>query len=82
MSDISTDGPRDPGEFTLKVALWRERREVEVIASKGDRVHDLISNLGIPVDGTLVLDGNVPVPIDAEVEGTMELKLISVASGG
>ena len=72
----------DDTSRTIKITLWRERRSIDVTISDGDRVIDIIKRVGSPIDGTLVFDGDTPLPIDGEIKGFPELKIISVASGG
>ncbi len=72
----------DDTSRTIKITLWRERRSIDVTINDGDRVIDIIKRLGSPIDGTLVFDGDMPLPIDGEIKGSPELKIISVASGG
>ncbi len=72
----------DDTSRTIKITLWRERRNIDLTIRNGDRVMDIIKRVGLPIDGTLVFDGDTPLPVDGEIKGSPELKIISVASGG
>ena len=67
---------------TINVLMWREKRKIDVSFHVGDRVIDILRRLDSPVDGTLVFNDDDPLPLDMDVRGSMNLKIISVASGG
>ncbi len=66
----------------INIMLWRERRRIDVSIRNGERVMDILKRVGSSIDGTLVFDGDTPLPLDEEIIGSPELKIISVASGG
>ncbi|MCK5772933.1 MAG: hypothetical protein KAH57_04025 [Thermoplasmata archaeon] len=82
MTDPGDNSQVDGHHRTIKVTLWRERRSIDVEIHDGDMVIDIVKKVGLPIDGTLVFDGDIPLPIDGEITGYPELKIISVASGG
>ncbi len=82
MTDTSDRLQVDDALRTIKIMLWRERRRIDVPIRNGDRVIDIIKKVGSSIDGTLVFDGDTPLPLDEEIIGSPELKIISVASGG
>ncbi len=75
--------PEQEGNLSIRIELTREN-EVRHIEIKSDAsVIDLVKSMDLPVDGVLVLSGNVPIPLDLTVrEAGNHLKLINVASGG
>jgi len=68
------------GIITLR--LLREKRDILVEPAPEEKIMDLLRKAGIPLDGVLVFMGNVPLPLDDDVEGVDELTVVTVASGG
>ncbi|MGA1794045.1 MAG: hypothetical protein ACMUHM_08845 [Thermoplasmatota archaeon] len=70
----------EPGGVTLILHREQEKRYIDI--APGDVVMDLLDDIGMPLDGTLVFSEGSPVPLDMEVEDEMVLTVIRVASGG
>ena len=65
----------------LSVEIFgRGSRPVDV--AEGEPVWKIVRSLELPVDGTIILDNDSPIPEDTPVAPDMKLTLIGVVSGG
>jgi sulfur carrier protein ThiS len=73
-----------PGTVTVLVELTRgrsvERRALEV--APGTLVRVALKRLGQAPEGSAVLVGEVPIPLDTPIEGPMRLTVVPTFSGG
>ena len=69
-------------DHLIRIFLTREKQKRTLSVNPGDTVLDLLSSLKIHPDGVLVFSENEPIPLDENVEGMDELKIVNVASGG
>lgn len=71
------------GNLSVRIELTRENEVRDIEVPSDASVIDLVRSINLPVDGVLVLSGNVPIPLDLPVrEAGDDLKVINVASGG
>ncbi len=56
--------------------------EGEIEVQENSEVSSLVNRLGYHLDSVIVLENEEPLPIDSNLEDGMELKIISVVSGG
>lgn len=67
----------------IKVHLARENETRTIPRDDVEDLLQLVKLLGLPIDGVLVLENGLPLPLDRTLKGTgPELTVINVASGG
>jgi len=67
---------------TVLVHLWRSDRTMTVACGPEWSVMDLVRFVGLHPDGTIVMQGRRPVPLDERIGKLTELTVIDVQSGG
>ena len=66
----------------IPVILVPSNTKKEVDLKSGSTVADLLTMLCLKPDTVIVLRNRIPIPVDETIEGTEELKIVQVASGG
>ncbi len=64
---------------TMKVKV---KGEGDINLQKGSDVSSLVKELDYHLDSVIVLSDDEPLPLDHDLKEEMELKIISVVSGG
>lgn len=66
----------------VKVKLQRTHELKEINLDNGSTVEKLIKKMGFKPDNVLVLNNNIPIPIDDILTDGQELTILQVSSGG
>ncbi len=69
-------------QVKISVKLLRTKQIEEVNLEKGSTVLDLLKKLKLKPDTIIVMDNNLPIPIDDVLEDKQNLCIIQVSSGG
>lgn len=67
-------------KIKVKVLPGDSTREIDL--KPGSKVYDLLDKIQLRPDATIVLRGDIPIPIDDALEEDEELRILQVASGG
>ena len=66
----------------ISVKILRTKQIKEVDLEKGATVFDLLKKLKLKPDTIIVMDNNLPIPVDDVLEDKQNLCIIQVSSGG
>jgi sulfur carrier protein ThiS len=66
----------------ISVKISREKEKKEIDLKEGSAVIDLLKKLNLKPDTLIVLNNNIPIPIDEVLEDKQNLSIILVSSGG
>jgi sulfur carrier protein ThiS len=66
----------------ISVKLSRKKEIKEVNLEKGSTVLDLLKQLKLKPDTIIVMNNNLPIPVDDVLEDNQNLSIIQVSSGG
>ena len=66
----------------IRVKLSREKEIKEISLEDGSTVLDLLTKLDLKPDIIIVMDDNIPIPIDDKLTDNQNLSIIIVSSGG
>ena len=66
----------------IKVNIARSNETKTVTVDKDYKISDLLKDLEVKPDSTIIMINKKPVPIDSLLEDGQELTLIEVSSGG
>ena len=66
----------------ISVKLSRKNEIKEVNLKKGSTVLDLLKKLKLKPDTIIVMDNNLPIPVDDVLKDKQNLSIIQVSSGG
>ena len=64
------------------VTILYDGNKEEIELSKRMTTYDIVKRLGRRPDNIIVVRGNMPIPIDEELQEGDILRLVQVASGG
>ena len=66
----------------IRVKLSRKKEIKEINLEKGSTVLDLLKHLKLKPDTIIVMNNNLPIPVDDVLEDKQNLSIIQVSSGG
>lgn len=64
------------------ITILYDGNKDEIELTDGLTPHDIIKKLGLHIDNTIIVKGNMPMPLDEELQEGDILNLVRVASGG
>jgi sulfur carrier protein ThiS len=66
----------------ISVKLSREKEKKEIDIKDGSTVMDLLKELNLKPDTLIVLNNDLPIPVDDLLKDKQNLSIILVSSGG
>jgi sulfur carrier protein ThiS len=66
----------------ISVKLSREKETKEIDLKDGSTVMDLLKKLNLKPDTLIVLNNDLPIPVDDVLKDKQNLSIILVSSGG
>ena len=66
----------------ISVELSREKEKKEICLENGSTVMDLLKKLKLKPDTIIVMNNNMPIPVDDVLKDKQNLSIILVSSGG
>jgi len=66
----------------INVKILRTKLIKKVNLEKGSTVYDLLKKLNLKPDTIIVMNNNMPIPVDDVLEDEQNLSIIQVSSGG
>lgn len=66
----------------IKVRISKTNTTEEIQLAKESTVEDLLKHLKIRPDAVIVMNKNMPIPVDDTLNEDQEITIIQVASGG
>jgi sulfur carrier protein ThiS len=66
----------------ISVKISREKDKKEIDLKDGSTVIDLLKKLNLKPDTLIVLNDDIPIPIDEVLKDKQNLSIILVSSGG
>jgi sulfur carrier protein ThiS len=66
----------------IQVTISRTKETKNIELPNKSTAEKLLNKLEIKPDTVLILSGNKPIPIDAELENNQEISILQVSSGG
>jgi sulfur carrier protein ThiS len=66
----------------ISIKLSREKDTKEIDLKDGSTVMDLLKELNLKPDTLIVLNNDLPIPVDEELKDKQNLSIILVSSGG
>ena len=65
----------------VKVKRIRTKKTESVKIKEGCKVEDLLNKLNLKPDTLIVMNDNIPIPIDSNLNNNQELVIVEVSSG-
>jgi len=66
----------------ISIKLSREKDTKEIDLKDGSTVMNLLKELNLKPDTLIVLNNDLPIPVDEELKDKQNLSIILVSSGG
>jgi len=66
----------------IKVKLSRINETKEIQLENGSTIENLLEKLNLKPDTLIILDKNVPIPVDSILNHNQEITIVKVSSGG
>ncbi|MEA3457541.1 MAG: MoaD/ThiS family protein [Candidatus Thermoplasmatota archaeon] len=66
----------------IKVKLSRTNKTKEVQLGEGSTVENLLEKLNLKPDTLIIMNRDMPIPIDCTLNNNQKLTIIQVSSGG
>ena len=66
----------------VSVKISRDKETKEIDLKDGSTVMDLLKKLNLKPDTLIVINNNLPIPVDDELKDKQNLSIILVSSGG
>jgi sulfur carrier protein ThiS len=66
----------------IKVKLSRTNETKQLKIKEGSTIKDLLKTINLKPDTVIVLNKEIPIPIDDELKDKQEIIVINVSSGG
>ena len=66
----------------IKVKLLRTKETKKINLETGSSVEHLLKKIKLKPDTLIVMSNNKPIPVDDILNGSQELTIIQIASGG
>jgi len=70
----------DSMKIQVKILTDNNTKKLEV--NKGSTVSEVLKQLQLKPDTVIVLNDDIPIPVDEKINERQEVKIIRVASGG
>jgi len=66
----------------IKVKLSRNNKTKEILLEKGSTVETLLEKMNLKPDTLIIMNKNVPIPVDSILNQNQEITIVQVSSGG
>ena len=66
----------------IKVNLSRINKTKEIQLEEGSTIENLLEKLNLKPDTLIIMNKNMPIPVDSVLNHNQEITIIEVSSGG